>query len=86
MQTTAETLKIALDAQPDGVFADFVADDREADRPAVTYTEVRSEVAVDWVVVLDRGLRIAIGCQHPRARPAIGPACERAVRTAHAIP
>jgi len=86
MQATAETLKAALDAQPDGVFADFVADDRKADRPAVTYTEVRSEVAVDWVVVLDRGLRIAIGCQHPRAEPAIGPICERAVRTAHAIP
>lgn len=86
MQATAETLKAALDAQPDGVFADFVADDRKADRPAVRYTEVRSEVAVDWVVVLDRGLRIAIGCQHPRAGSTITPACERAVRTAHAIP
>jgi type VII secretion-associated protein (TIGR03931 family) len=86
MQATAETLKAALDEQPDGVFTDFDATDQEAGRPAVTYTEQRSAVAIDWVVLVDRGMRIAIGCQRPVSGPARGPACERAVRTAHAVP
>jgi type VII secretion-associated protein (TIGR03931 family) len=86
MQTTAETLKAALDEQPDGVFADFDAADEQAGRPAVTYTELRSAVAVEWVVLVDRGIRIAIGCQRPVSGPEGDPACERAVRTAHAVP
>jgi type VII secretion-associated protein (TIGR03931 family) len=86
MQATAETLKAALDEQPEGVFADFDAADQEAGRPAVTYTERRTAVAIDWVVLVDRGIRIAIGCQRPLSGPGGGPACERAVRTAHAVP
>ena len=86
MQATAETLKTALDRQPHGVFTQFNAADYEADRPAVTYTELRSAVAVDWVVMIDRGLRIAVGCQHPLTGARGGPMCERAVRTAHAVP
>jgi type VII secretion-associated protein (TIGR03931 family) len=85
-QATADTLRVALEAQPDGVFRDFDADDVEADRSVVTYTEVRSAVAVDWVVVVDRGLRIAVGCQHPHAQLGGGPVCEHTVRTVHAIP
>jgi len=86
MQATAETLKAALDEQPDGVFADFDAADQQAGRPAVTYTELRSAVAVEWVVLVDRGIRIAIGCQRSVSVPTGGAACERAVRTAHAVP
>ncbi|WP_319457897.1 MULTISPECIES: type VII secretion-associated protein [unclassified Mycobacterium] len=86
MQATSETLKAALDEQPDGVFADFDAAGQEAGRPAVTYTERRTAVAIDWVVLVDRGIRIAIGCQRPLSGPGGGPACERAVRTAHAVP
>jgi type VII secretion-associated protein (TIGR03931 family) len=86
LQDTAETLKVALDDQPHGLFVDFNPADRRAGRPAVTYRELRAAIGVDWVVMLDRGLRIAVGCQHVVDRPSPDPACERAVRTAHALP
>ena len=86
MQATSETLKAALDQQPHGVFIDFKADGRVADRAAVTYSEVRAAVTVDWAVVVDRGVRIAVGCQRPSSGPGAGSACERAVRTAHMVP
>jgi len=79
-------LKSALDEQPRGLFADFNPDDRSAGRPAVTYRELRAAFGVDWVVTLDRGVRIAIGCQHAVDQPDPDPACERAVRTAHLVP
>ncbi len=86
MQATAETLEAALDEQPDGVFTDFKAIDHSAGRLAVTYTEVRSAVSVDWVVLVDHGIRIAIGCQQPVAATGLDPACERAIRTARSVP
>jgi type VII secretion-associated protein (TIGR03931 family) len=86
LQQTAATLKSALDEQPRGLFADFDPDDRSAGRAAVTYRELRAAIGVDWVVTLDRGVRIAIGCQHAVDRPDPDPACERAVRTAHVVP
>jgi type VII secretion-associated protein (TIGR03931 family) len=86
LQQTAEALKSALDEQPRGLFADFDPDARSAGRPAVTYRERRAAVEVDWVVVLDRGVRIAVGCQHAVDQPDPDPACERAVRTAHVVP
>jgi len=86
LQQTAEALKSALDEQPRGLFADFNPDDRSAGRAAVTYRELRVAVGVDWVVTLDRGVRIAIGCQHAVDQPDPDPACGRAVRTAHVVP
>jgi type VII secretion-associated protein (TIGR03931 family) len=86
LQQTAEALKSALDEQPRGLFADFNPDDRSAGRAAVTYRELRAAIGVDWVVTLDRGVRIAIGCQHAVDQPDPDPACERAVRTAHVVP
>jgi type VII secretion-associated protein (TIGR03931 family) len=86
LQQTAEALKAALDDQPHGLFADFDPGDRRAGRPAVTYRELRAAIGVDWVVMLDRGVRIAVGCQYAVDRPDPDPACERAVGTAHAVP
>jgi len=86
VQGAAETLKAALDEQPDGLFTDFDPAARRADRDVVTYRESRSAVAVDWVVMVDRGVRIAIGCQHAHGETLPDPACERAIRTAHAVP
>jgi type VII secretion-associated protein (TIGR03931 family) len=85
LEETAEALKIALDEQPRELFTDFEADARSAGRPAVRYRERRADVGVDWVVVLDGGVRIAVGCQFALDRPDPDPACERAVRTAHAV-
>jgi type VII secretion-associated protein (TIGR03931 family) len=85
MQNTAEALQGALAGQPAGLFTNFNASDHEAGRPAVTYTEIRSAVTVDWVVLVDGGLRIAIGCQFPPAGRGPDPACEGAVRSAHAV-
>jgi type VII secretion-associated protein (TIGR03931 family) len=86
LQQTAQALKTALDEQPRGLFADFDPDARSAGRPAVTYRERRVAIAVDWAVVLDRGVRIAVGCQRAVDQPDPDPACERAVRTAHVVP
>ena len=86
MQGAAETLRAALEEQPDGLFTDFNPAARRADRDVVTYRESRSAVAVDWAVIVDRGVRIAIGCQHAHGEALPDPACARAVRTAHAVP
>jgi type VII secretion-associated protein (TIGR03931 family) len=86
LQQTAQALKTALDEQPRGLFADFDPDASSAGRPAVTYRERRAAIAVDWAVVLDRGVRIAVGCQRAVDQPDPDPACERAVRTAHVVP
>jgi type VII secretion-associated protein (TIGR03931 family) len=86
LRETAAALKAALDDQPPGVFADFNPGDYRAGRPAVTYRERRAAIAVDWVVMLDRGVRIAVGCQHAVDRTDPEVVCERAIRTAHAVP
>lgn len=81
LEGTARTLSVALGRQPDGVFEAFRPDDVVAGRAAVSYREVRSGV-VDWTVVVDRGVRIAIGCRDDTAEPRRGVACERAITTA----
>ncbi len=82
----AETLRKALDLQPAGVFVGFNPDDRRADRPAVTYSELRDDRRIDWAVVVDGALRIGIGCQSPTERSgAVRLACDQAIRTAHAV-
>ncbi|MGE2814051.1 type VII secretion-associated protein [Mycobacterium heidelbergense] len=83
---TAERLKRAIDAEPAGVFIDFNPSGTSAGRPAVTYREVRDSHQVRWTVLLDGTVRISIGCQsRPGGEDAVQDACERAVRSAHAI-
>ncbi|WP_067842477.1 type VII secretion-associated protein [Mycolicibacterium wolinskyi] len=82
----AETLRRALDEQPAGVFVDFNPTDRIAERQVITYREVRAERHVQWAVLVDGPLRIAIGCQNPPGRDdLVRAACDMAVRSAHAV-
>jgi type VII secretion-associated protein (TIGR03931 family) len=67
------------------VFVDFTASDHRADRAAITYREIRPEHHVDWTVMLDSGVRIAIGCQHPPDGPAPQPVCDQAIRSARTL-
>lgn len=84
--TLAEAARIlarAINGQPAGVFVDFRADGRVADRPAITYREVRPGRVVDWAVVLDGSTRISVGCQNPPGRQAaVRTACAAAVASA----
>jgi type VII secretion-associated protein (TIGR03931 family) len=81
----AEVLERALGEQPEGVFVEFTASARRADKDVITYREIRSEHHVDWTVMLDRGVRIAVGCQHAPDRPAPEPICEAAIRSARTL-
>ena len=85
LDTTAAALRLALADEPDGVFVDFTAVGERGRRPVVTYREVRSDHHVSWAVLLDRGVRIAIGCQG--APDDVGPEqfCDLAIRSAHAV-
>lgn len=80
IQTTARTLDAAVRAETAGVFTDFDPAAVVAGRPAVTYREVRAEAVVEWIVLVDRGVRIAVGCTAPRSAD-----CERAVASAHTL-
>lgn len=83
---TAERLKRAIDAERPGLFVDFNPSGTSAGRPAVTYREVRPGHHVRWTVLLDGPVRISVGCQsRPDDEGAVRDACERAVRSAHAI-
>ena len=81
LDATAQSLRTALAEEPDGVFVEFVAHGRRAGREAITYRELRAGRAVDWTVVLDGGVRIAVGCQGD----GVGWACDRAVASVHAV-
>ena len=82
----AESLKHAIDAESPGVFVDFNPSGSSAGRPAVTYREVRAGHDIRWAVVLDRAVRIGIGCQsRPGDDEAVRGACELAVRSARAV-
>ncbi|WP_066907594.1 type VII secretion-associated protein [Mycobacterium interjectum] len=86
LSRTAERLKRAIDEEPTGVFVDFNPSGSSAGRPAVTYREVRATHHVRWTVLLDGPVRISVGCQsRPADEEAVRGACERAVRSAHAI-
>ena len=81
----ADTL-LALAESADGAFVDFNPSDRRADRDAVTYREIRPERNIAWTVVIDGTVRIAIGCQSPpRREHLVLMACDRAIRSAHAV-
>lgn len=82
----AEVLKRAIDAEPPGVFVDFNPSGSTAGRAAVTYREVRVGHDIRWTVLLDRAVRISIGCQsRPVDDDPVRDACELAVRSAHAL-
>jgi type VII secretion-associated protein (TIGR03931 family) len=85
LTAAAEVLRNSLATQPKGIFVDFTMADRRADRPAVTYREVRPDHLVDWTVLLDGGVRIAIGCQRARDRRWPEGICERAIRSARVV-
>jgi hypothetical protein len=86
LATTADTLLAALAESADGAFVDFNPSDRRADRDAVTYREIRPERNIAWAVVIDGTARIAIGCQSlPRREHLVRQACDRAIRSAHAV-
>nr|WP_199340639.1 type VII secretion-associated protein [Mycobacteroides chelonae] len=86
LAATAETLRAAMAKESPGVFTDFKADDRKADRPAVTYTEVRPGHDIVWTVLLDDDLRIGIGCQFMRdSYVDVQKACDMAIRTVRKV-
>jgi type VII secretion-associated protein (TIGR03931 family) len=85
-EQVTESLQRALSEAPDGVFADFNPADSRADHSAVTYREIRAGHHIAWFVLLDGSLRIAIGCQSAPGRDeAVRDACDRAIRSAHAV-
>jgi type VII secretion-associated protein (TIGR03931 family) len=86
MSATAESLKHAIDAEPSGVFVDFNPVATSAGRPAVTYREVRSGHDIQWIVLVDKVVRISIGCQSRRGQDdAVRQVCDLAVRSARAV-
>jgi type VII secretion-associated protein (TIGR03931 family) len=85
-EAVVASLRSALSQQPDGVFVDFDPSGRRADRPVVTYREVRADHHIEWAVLTDESLRIAIGCQSAPGHPdAVRAACDHAIRSAHAV-
>jgi type VII secretion-associated protein (TIGR03931 family) len=86
LAATAATLRAAFGEQAPGVFVEFNPDDRRADRPAVTYREIRDGHHIDWAVFVDEAVRIGVGCQSSSAREtAMQFACDTAIRSAHAV-
>ncbi|MDF3339425.1 type VII secretion-associated protein [Mycolicibacterium septicum] len=83
--TVADTLQRALGEQPAGVFVDFDPSAVVAERPVVSYREVRAGREIRWAVFVDGAVRIAVGCQSaPGQAEAVRVACETATRSAHA--
>lgn len=81
-----DTLHRALGEQPAGVFIDFNPQDRVGGRDVISYRELRAQRHVRWIVLVDKSVRIAIGCQNaPQRAETVQSACEAAVRSAHAI-
>ena len=86
LDATAEFLKSAIDAEPAGVFVDFNPTGHIADRPAVTYREIRSGHDIRWTVWVDKAVRISVGCQsRPGHDEAVDQECEVAVRSARTL-
>lgn len=86
LAVAAEVLRRALDEEPDGVFVEFTAAARRADKDVIAYREIRTDHHVEWTVLLDRDVRIAIGCQHAPDRPAPDQICDAAIRSARTLP
>ena len=82
MAEAADSLRGALGAEPDGVFVDFTWPGERASRPAITYREIRPDRLVEWAVLVEDGVRIAIGCQGAVGRAGPKEVCARAVGSA----
>jgi type VII secretion-associated protein (TIGR03931 family) len=79
-------LRTALAQEPDGVFVGFNPADSRAGKPAVTYWENRAEHQVEWTVLVDDDVRIAIGCQNGQGREQlVREVCDQAIRSAHSV-
>jgi type VII secretion-associated protein (TIGR03931 family) len=86
LAATAEFLKTAIDAAPAGVFVDLNPSGRSAERPAVTYREIRVGHDIRWTVWVDKAVRISIGCQSRSGRgDAVRRECDVAVRSARVL-
>ena len=86
-QDVAAVLQRVLAEQPPGIFVGFNPHDQVAGRAAITYRELRERHHVQWIILVDKNIRIAIGCQSTPQHPeAVRRACDDAVRTAHAEP
>jgi type VII secretion-associated protein (TIGR03931 family) len=86
MEMVAESLRSALSEEPVGVFVDFDPAARYAEKPAVTYREIRQDRQIGWTVLVDKALRIAIGCQSAAGREElVRDVCNRAIESAHAV-
>ncbi len=85
LEAAAVSLSNALAEQPDGVFVHFTARGERAHRAAVTYREVRADRRIEWTVLLDGDVRIAIGCQGSAEQRGPEELCDRAIRSAHAV-
>jgi type VII secretion-associated protein (TIGR03931 family) len=86
LATVADMLRTALAQEPDGVFVGFNPADSRAGKPAVTYWENRAEHQVEWTVLVDDDVRIAIGCQNGQGREQlVREVCDQAIRSAHAV-
>lgn len=82
----AESLRSALAHERDGVFVEFNPSGRRADRAVVTYREVHGDRETAWFVLVDRSLRIAVGCQSAQGRQeVVRQVCDRAIGSAHAV-
>jgi type VII secretion-associated protein (TIGR03931 family) len=86
LDAAAESLKHAIDVEPAGVFVDFNPVGNSAGRQSVTYREVRSAHDIRWTVLVDKAVRISIGCQSRHGHDdAVRQVCELAVRSARAV-
>ncbi|MCT7658115.1 type VII secretion-associated protein [Mycobacterium deserti] len=84
--TTAQSLRASLDDEPEGVFVDFNPSDRRAGRDAVTYREVRNDRQVDWTVLTEDTVRIAVGCQSAPGREGrMREICDEAIRSSRVL-
>lgn len=82
----AASLRSALADEPRDVFVDFNPFDAPAGRAAVTYRELRADHHVAWAVLVEDGVRIAIGCQSAPGRESmVRDVCDQAIRSAHVI-
>ncbi|MUL77287.1 type VII secretion-associated protein [Mycolicibacterium sp. CBMA 226] len=79
LDVTARALREAATKLPDGVIVDFQEAGVSAGRAAVRYREVRGGRTVEWSVLLDGPVRIAVGCQGTSVQPV----CDSAIRSAH---
>lgn len=76
--TAARSLREAAAKLPGGVIVDFEDAGVSAGRPGVRYREVRGGRTVEWSVLLDGPVRIAVGCQGDAVRAP----CDTAIRSA----